>query len=282
MRAPDGSPRYYVQVTGTRAINTGLQELSVDSQTGGRSVSANYYALELGQRYLVVKSAGGPSRTVEGELGPMPGDFDSAFFESGQGKVDRSKFYPYYLVTGSYRETGYVVIGIAVALAVLLYWKARPVWQYLQDLNSHPLVARVMKWGDPHLISSAVREAWGSPNARRGGEWRMTETYLVHSSTFQFDVLRLPDLVWAYKRITKHSVNFIPTGKTYSAVLHCYGGNATLKGSEKKVDEFLKYAGERVPWALFGHSAQLAAAWAKDRAGFCGAVEERKRKQSQA
>ena len=285
IRDPDGSATYYVRATGTRSINTGFQEISVETENGtetSRSVSAAYYALELGDRYLIVKSSGGPSRTVEGELGPLPADFEAEFFKSGKDQPDRSRFYPYYLEVSSFREPGYVYIGFAVVLIGLLYWKARPVWQHLQDLNAHPLVARVMRWGDPHLISSAVEDAWRSPKALRSSEWRMTEQYLVRSSSFHFDVLRLPDLLWAYKHVTKHSVNFIPTGKTYAAIMHCYGGIATLKGSEKAVDGFLRFASEHVPWAVFGHSAQIAGAWATDNAGFCRAVEDRKRKQSQS
>lgn len=282
--SPDGSASYYVRVTGTRSVNTGLQEVSVETQSGSevsRKVSAAYYALEVGDRFLIVKSPGGPARTVEGELGPMPDDFASEFFRpraDSEGTVDRTRFYPYYLEVTSFREPGYWAIAIAVALAGLLLWKARPVWGYLQDLSSHPVVARVMKWGDANLIASRVEESWRSPQALKGGEWRMTDQYLVRSSTFAFDVLRLPDLLWAYKRVTKHSVNFIPTGKTYAAMLHCLGGNALLTGSEKKVNDFLTFASQKVPGAVFGHSAELAKAWTKDNAGFQRAVMERKAK----
>ena len=289
MQLPDGSASFYVRTTGSRSVSTGLRQITVETQNGvetSRHVSAEYFALEVGQKFLIVKAPGdATTTTVEGELGPMPEDFASEFFKPGadsEGTPDRARFYPYYLEVSSFRDAGYWTIAIAVALAGLLLWKARPVWEYLQDQSSHPIVTRVMKWGDPNLIASRVEEAWRSPQALKGGEWRMTDQYLIRSSTFAFDVLRLPDLLWAYKRVTKHSVNFIPTGKTYAAMLHCLGGNALLTGSEKKVNDFLTYASQKVPWAVFGHSAELAKAWTKDNAGFQRAVMERMAKTSAA
>jgi len=89
-------------------------------------------------------------------------------------------------------------------------------------------------------------------------------------------MLRLQDVLWAYKKITKHSVNFIPTGKTYEAIVNCYGGTATIPGNEKKVGEMLNFLQERAPWAIYGFSDQLAATFNKHRQDFARSVEQRK------
>jgi hypothetical protein len=47
------------------------------------------------------------------------------------------------------------------------------------------------------------------------------------------------------KKVTKHTVNFIPTGKSYAGVLVCYGGGAEVTGKEKSVDAMLAFAAER-------------------------------------
>ena len=117
----------------------------------------------------------------------------------------------------------------------------------------------------------------GGSHRDRGPGWVVTDQYLLRSTFFSFDVLRLSDLLWAYKKVTKHSVNFIPTGKTYDAVLACYGGRATVKGAEKTVDELLGFAAQRTPWAVFGFSQELETLFAKKTADFCAAVEQRKR-----
>src|SRR6266542_3252040 len=56
--------------------------------------------------------------------------------------------------------------------------------------------------------------------------WRMGNKFLVRSTFFTFNVLRFHDVLWGYKKITRHSINFIPTGKTYEAIVACDGGTA--------------------------------------------------------
>ena len=87
----------------------------------------------------------------------------------------------------------------------------------------------------------------------------------------------MSDLLWAYKKVTKHSVNFIPTGKTYSGILVCYGGTAEVTGREANVDALLTYAAERAPWAALGYSDDRNKLFKQKPQDFCAAVEQRKR-----
>ncbi len=100
----------------------------------------------------------------------------------------------------------------------------------------------------------------------------------MQSALFHFNVLRVEDLLWAYKKVTKHSINLIPTGKTYQAVVQAYGGAAELPGSQKKVDELLQEFAKRAPWAIVGFSAEIQQLWTKQNRDFCAAVEERRQK----
>ncbi|HXG98201.1 MAG TPA: hypothetical protein VNJ06_13955 [Gemmatimonadales bacterium] len=85
----------------------------------------------------------------------------------------------------------------------------------------------------------------------------------------------------AHKKITRHSVNFIPTGKTYEAIVACYGGTATIPGKEKKVNELLTFVQQRAPWAIYGYSDQLAATFTKHRQDFVRSVEQRRQEWAQ-
>jgi hypothetical protein len=115
-----------------------------------------------------------------------------------------------------------------------------------------------------------------------GSGWLVTEHYLIRSRFFTFDMLRLSDLLWAYKRITKRrfTINFIPMGKTYEtyeAVLVCYGGTAVVSGLEGAVDTVLAFAAGCAPWAVLGFSSELQAHFDKRNQDFCAAVEQRRR-----
>ena len=197
-------------------------------------------------------------------------------FDSKDMRSLRSSFYPFYLDSGSFRRPGFVGIGVAIVFLLLFIWQALPAWGAWRDPERHPLAQRIAKWGDP--IGSAVEAEHEFNNSLLRGKhgWRFGNKLLLRSSFFSFNVLRLQDVLWAYKKITKHSVNFIPTGKTYEAIVHCYGGNATIPGSEKKVNEMLTFVQQRAPWAIYGYSEPLAATFNKQRQEFARGVEQRK------
>jgi hypothetical protein len=276
------APHYFVAVAGSRAIDTGLQEVSVETENGvetSRNVTSNYYALQVGDRFLVVKSAGGTMKVAQGSLEPMSGDVEAHLFSSPEMAAARTHFYPFYLdAASSFRTGGYWAIAIGLAFLALLAWRARPAWRALEDPGAHPLAARVARWGSPVDTAAAIEREWRSPGNKKMGYWTITAGYLIRSSPFRFDVLRFVDLLWAYKKVTKKSVNFIPTGKSYEAIVHCYGGMAELPGSQKQVDEMLQEAVRRAPWAVVGFSAEIQQLFTKQNRDFCAAVEERRQK----
>jgi Family of unknown function (DUF6709) len=276
---PATAPRYFVRVTGSKAIETGIQQFKTRKRGGvetSRSVSAAYYVLVVGDRLLVVQRAEGTPTTVQGELTAMPAELQRHLFNTPQMEAIRGRFYPYYLDDSSFRMPGYIGVVVALILAVLLVKYGLPAWRYARDVSSHPVVRRVAAWGDPVGIAVEARREAASPRYKGGG-WRVTDKYVIRSAPFAFDLLRLSDLLWAYKRVTKHSVNFIPTGKSYSGVLVCYGGAAEVTGRETNVDALLTFAGERAPWAIFGYSDDLNKLFKQKTQDFCAAVEQRKR-----
>jgi len=276
------TPRYYARVSGSRVIDTGLREYSVTTSAGvekSRSESGAYYALVVDDKFLIFKSRDEPSNIVEGRLAPWPPKLESQMFDSKEMKELRPRFYSFYVQDGSFQITAYWMIAGALLLIVLLVWKGRPAWRYARDPEAHPLVARIQSWvkGDPMVVAVEAEREFDAPRFKGGHGWRVGDKYLVRSTFFTFDVLRFHDLLWAYKKTTKHSVNFIPTGRTYEAILACYGGTATITGKEKRVEEILEFAGQRAPWAILGYSEELATHFNKKTQDFAGAVEQRRR-----
>ena len=276
------TPRYYARVAGTRVIDTGLREYSVTTSAGvekSRSEAGAYYALVVDDKFLIFKSREDPSNVIEGRLVPWPAELESQMFDSKEMKELRPRFYSFYVQDGSFQITAYWMIAGALVLIVLLVWKGRPAWRYARDPSAHPLVARTAAWvrGDPMVVAVEAEREFDAPRFKGGNGWRGGDKYLVRSSFFTFDLLRFEDLLWAYKKITKHSVNFIPTGKTYEAILTCYGGTATITGKEKRVDEILAFSEQRAPWAVLGYSDELSTIFNKKQDEFVAAVEQRRR-----
>jgi hypothetical protein len=278
------APRYFARVTGSRTIDTGVELYEVETRSGRevrRNLKARYFALDTGSRLLVVKTAGQPVTTVEGGLVPLPADLDQHLFGSPEMRALRGRFLPYHLDTGSFRSPGYWSLGIGsvvLLVAGLVAAKARP---QLRDPGSHPALERAASWGEPTAVSAEVEREHGRP-WHRSGAVSLTENYLVSASFYGFDLLRLDDLLWAYKRVTKKSVNFIPTGKDFHAILVCVGGTMELQGKDAEVDDILRRVAGRVPWAVFGHSKEIEDLMKKDPSGLAAGVAERKRRHAEA
>lgn len=285
----DTAPRPFARVTGTKAIDTGIQQITVEKRNGvevGQHVSANYFVLLMDDdRLLVVKgtTSSGLHTSVEGEIKRIPTDLNVQLFEDPETKAEWQRFYTFYLdEEESFREPGYVGLVFLAVFVVLAAWQGGRALKQLRDPSAHPAVQRVYKWSDPMGTAVAAERACAAPNFKGKNGWLVADPFLIRRTFFSFDILRLSDLLWAFKKVTQHRVNFIPAGKTHAAQLHCYGGGAEIQADEATVDSILRFAGQRTPWAVFGYDKEVEALFKNDAAGFCRAVEERKRAQSAA
>ncbi len=90
------------------------------------------------------------------------------------------------------------------------------------------------------------------------GSARVSQHWILRSETFGLSLCRMSEIVWAYKKVTKRSVNFIPTGKSYSATVFRRSGSYTsVDAREKEVDHLLQIIASRAPWALLGFTAEI-------------------------
>ncbi len=107
------------------------------------------------------------------------------------------------------------------------------------------------------------------------GRATLTANWVLIPSMFSTAVIRLSDLAWVYRKDTKHSVNFIPTGTSYESVLwqRC-GSMHSVTGSQEMVASMLEALAARAPWVVIGYSKVLENAWDKDRRGFLAAVDQ--------
>jgi len=278
------TPRYYARVAGERVIDTRIRQYTIHTQSGvetSREESGAYNALVFGDRYLVVRTAGGESPAAEGKLLPLTADLEDQLFDTKEMRELRSQFYSFYLDSDSFRRPGYVVIAVGIVFLLLFAWQALPAWRAWRDPERHPLAHRIAKWGDPMGVGLAAEHEFDNALLKAKAGWRLGNKYLIRSTFFTVNLLRFQDVLWGYKKVTKHSVNFIPTGKTYEAIVACNGGTATIPGKEKKVHELLAFVQQRAPWAMYGWSAQLAAGFNKNRQEFARTVEQRRQEWAQ-
>jgi hypothetical protein len=271
--------RYFAEVAGTEAFDTGIEKISVESQNGvetSRSTTAKYYALVIGEKLLIVETVTGMPLNAVGELLPLPRDLEQKLFDTEEEQAVRQHVYPFYLAKGSFRIRGYIAIIAFLTFGFFLIKYSLPNWKYLQNPLTIPVIKKVSGWGDIYSISADIEHEFLNPQLYGVNDWTLTDKYLIWSNFFGFNVLRITDLLWAYKRVTKHSVNFIPTGKTYEAFLICYGGEASIKGDENRTDTILQFVANRAPWAFYGYSPEIVNLANTDMYKLCSEVEKRK------
>lgn len=265
----------YVTITGDKVLNTGVQEVTTYEGVI-KNVSAGYYALAVGGRVLIVKSARTPSTTVGGELEAMPLDLKSDLFPEGTDPADEAVFYPLLLDT-NYREGGYAGAFWALLVEAIFGFIAWRAWRRLSGQVEHRAVARAKAWGDLAVTSAEVERELQMAVIAKRGSWTLTQNYAVMNARLGFDLFRLDNLVWAYKKTVKRRIYFfIPAGTTYVAVLNFSDGQAQITSSQKNVDELLALASARAPWAVKGFSDDLAKHYKNSRPAFVAEVMKRK------
>jgi hypothetical protein len=281
---PDSAERYFVNVKGSRVVDTGIQEIEIQSRNGveqSRKVSSGYYALQVGDRFLIVKSSRPIAQTTSGELVLLSGDIYNQIRSSVGQQRFQQDFYPLMLQANGFRDGGFFAIGIAVAVLGCLIFFARPVWFRLKDLSLHPAFQRIKNWGEIHATSMEGENEFKASIRYKAPRVRVADRYAFKNGFFSFNVFRFHDLAWGYKLVTQRRVNFIPVGKTYAAVLVFNGGSLQIPGKQDKVDEMLQYAATRAPWAIFGFSDQLKAHLKQNPAEFHAQIEARRNKLNQ-
>lgn len=278
----DATSNYFVSVTGEKVLDTGIQEITTTTTDGvkdGSYVSAGYYAFLIGDRVLIVKTPSKPGSTVSGELLPIPSDLSNELFSGADGQELRRDAYPFYMSTTGFREPGYWAIGIGCALFLLFLKFGVPAIRHWADVSKHPVVKRVNQhWGNALGVSLEAERELNSGVVYKAGGVFLTNGYVIQKTFFTFNIHRFHDLLWAYKKVTQRRVNFIPTGKSYGAVLVFYGGSEAASASEAEINEILVFAQRQAPWAVLGYTEELKRLFTKNTREFCEAVEDRRRR----
>jgi hypothetical protein len=274
------APRYFVAITATEALDTGIQETTTTTENGeatGSYVSAGFYGVKVGDRFLIVKSASKPTGRITGALDTFPPDLTSDLFTGPDGQDLQQHCYPFYMdASSNFRKNGYIGCVVAALLVLLLWFFGRRSLARMLNPESHPVVKRVSQWGDLQLMSHQVESELNEVRLRAGSV-RITDNFAVEQSLLGFNLYRLHDLLWGYEKIIRRRVYFvIPVGKSFAAVLKFYGGNLEVSASEARVTELLKYLAGHAPWAIFGYTDQLDTLFSKQTAEFTRAVEARR------
>jgi hypothetical protein len=272
--------QYFVKISGDQVLDTGAQEVSRNTRSGSERVTASFMALLLDDRFLIVKAQDDKETTdFTGYLEAVPSDVQTEIIADIEREVPdvRGAFLPYMLNTDSFRGTGYVALGLGIPLFGLCLWGLARAIRRTNDPSTHPILRALGRFGPPDYVAGQIDAEMLAANSKVGGV-HLTPNWLIHAAPASLSATRIDDVVWAYKQVTQHRTNGIPTGKTYAAqIWDRHGVCITVTGKEPVVTQALEAVAQRVPWVLAGYSPELEKTWKQNRAAVVDAVEQRRR-----
>jgi hypothetical protein len=112
----------------------------------------------------------------------------------------------------------------AVIIGSMIIWQTSFPYRKAREL--------VEQWGDPIGVSVNVQRELSDSVIYKSNGIFITNSYVVRRRFFTFNILRFNDLLWAYKKVTQRHTYFIPTGKSFAAIVIFYGGRETFMGKE--------------------------------------------------
>jgi len=182
-----------------------------------------------------------------------------------------------FLTRQRFPSDDWFLLLILLCLLALAVWNIVKAIQRYSDIQKAPVWKQLAVYNSvPMQVSAELEQDMLMGSVKYGGIV-VSNQWLVRRSMFSTWVSPIGDLAWIYKKVTRHYTNGIPTGKSYSVILHGrHKQSMTLQTSEKKVDALMIDLKQRVPWAIFGFTDQIQSIWKKDPGGFVAEVDKRR------
>ncbi len=287
LTSPEQRWRNFVSVSGTKSINAEYRDV-VNHMEGSRVVSTEikdeYIFLRVGEKILLVKADRGKKKLeYSGELVATTDRVKEDLLQPlATEDADLAReVLPFTLNAADYRSNGYTMLMIGLPVLALALWNCLKAMRRASEIQTSPVWKQLAAYGNAEQLSQQIEAELQPAMIRKYGKLQIAQQWMVRRRMFSTWVSPIADLVWIYKKVTKHSVNFIPTGKTYSVALagrHRQQIEEQMK--EKAANEMLADLAARVPWVLFGFTKDLEKAWQKDAAGVIAAVDVRYQQQN--
>ncbi len=287
IRNVDDCPHYFVTVHGDKFIDSGIREITITNTRNGyetgRKVSANYYLMFMGERLLIFKTPHAPSVDVSGVLTPADPSLVDKFsrtgpdFDQRTDPVIRERLYPFMIDDTSFRQGGYFAILGWLIFGVLFVIYAGRDWKFLSNPDTHPVIKRQSAWGDRDAVATEAQQDFLTPALKTFSGWRFGNKFVIHESPLDFKIFRFSDLLWAYKKVTKKRINFVPVGSDHCAEFFFWdlaAGQASVAAKEAEIDMILRFAFQRAPSAIFGYTDEAREAF---KARLLAIAEQRQR-----
>lgn len=199
---------------------------------------------------------------VEGTIMPLEGEslrYYNQYLDAVEiTEEERTNFLPYALqVNYIGNETKGGLVAVAIFTAVLVVVGTIFLINGIRGTNIKNLRKYCREKGNEELYMNRVEQFYESGTPVQGIRVNTEYFMAVRFATVYFAEAK--DLIWIYPSIVKHSVNFIPAGKTYSLKVCKSDGkqfDIQMK-NEEAVNEAIDYMAKNMPYLIFGYDDTL-------------------------
>lgn len=273
--------RDYVIVKGDQTVSTGVTEIENTTESGqvvSQTTTGEYMAMVVGNRILVVKTHPGvKNESYTGAIVALPADLKKQVLAGEKDPDLEAAILPVMLDAARDYRGGVILGCISVGLLLLLsLWTWIKSKRRTENPEVHPLSKALSKYGPLHTLVPEIDEEAKRAISTLGGA-TFTINWIILASLFRTVVIHRDEIVWVYKKRTKHSVYFIPTGSSYELILRdARGKRLELSAPEQHVDSYLVSLAQQTPWVTFGFDKKIERLYRKQRPAFIEAVAGRK------
>ena len=284
IKDPGEVDRNFITFTADKAMDTGFKKVT---KSRSSETEENQYTIALigGEKVLLVEDQIGHNldkATFTGTISEIDSSVQTKIVEPllQEAPLLRTKLLPFILETDDYQTGAYLLVPLLLCGGGIFGWNLYKAKIRNKEPRKHPLYQSLSAYGDPDAIAGNIdREVQAQYQIERLADNTvyLTPSWLLYTQTYGLHLTNLDRLVWVYKKVTSHSVNFIPTGKSYEiALCDNSGKEQTIKLSESLVDNKIQEIMSYAPWAVVGFNDEIKALWDKSREEFYAIVTERK------
>ncbi len=132
----------------------------------------------------------------------------------------RTAFLPFIIDAQSdFSNWAYIWLAVGLLILIIAVYTFGTVFNDFGKLETSSALKKLSVYGKPKEVAAMI-DAEVLRNHEKIGGIYILPTWIINPGTFSTSIQHIEDIVWLYKKTTKHSVNLIPAGKTHEVVLH--------------------------------------------------------------
>ncbi len=186
-------------------------------------------------------------------------------------------FLPYAIMVGDTGDTptGGVVVVLVVG-ALLIFLGVMTLVRAMTGANFKKVKKYVAAAPNQEMVMQSLDRFYESTPEVSG--IRVSPEYFLGTTGLNAEFCPTKDIIWVYQYVLKHSVNLIPTGKTYSIMVMTTGGERieVLMKNKKKAQQAMEHIARTLPYIFMGYGDDIQAYYTKNRQGMIDAVAQKR------